>query len=492
MRPEAVELIGWLSVLQMNAAHTKRELPMNTLDVTSPYTGDVIATLEQQDGQALETMLARAYALYTDRQTWLPQLARQKILHSTAHTLREDFEAFAQLIASEGAKPLKDARVEALRAADGIEMCVDHLKHDVGQTIPLGRSELTQGHIARTISEPIGVVAAVSAFNHPLNLIVHQVAPAIAAGCPVIVKPAPDTPLSCIKFVELLHKAGLPPEWCQVLITDDLAVSESLVTDPRLGFFSFIGSARVGWMLRSKLAPGVRCALEHGGAAPLIIAPTGDVDASVPAILKGGYYHSGQVCVSVQRVFVPDHLKAELVEKLTAGIAKLHVGDPLDENTDVGPLIRPGEVDRVQQWVDQAKQDGATLAVGGGRISARVFEPTLIVDAPADSVVSQQEIFGPVVCVYGYTDLQAAINQANDVPFSFQAAVFSKEIDEALEIANGLNGSAIMINEHTAFRDDVMPFAGLKQSGLGVGGIPYTIEDMQIQKMLVVKSGQLK
>lgn len=464
---------------------------MQTLEVTSPYTGEVVDTLNQHTADELEQMLATAYALYQDRSSWIPQLERQAILHKAATTLRENYESFAQLIAQEGAKPLKDARVEALRAADGIDMCVDHLKQDVGHTIPLGRSALTQGHIARTISEPIGVVAAVSAFNHPLNLIVHQVAPAVTVGCPVIVKPAGDTALSCVKFVELLHECGLPEEWCRYFITSDRELSESLVTDPRLGFFSFIGSASVGWMLHSKLAPGVRSALEHGGAAPLVIGATADLDAAVPAILKGGYYHAGQVCVSVQRVYVPNTDKDRLVSALVEGINTLNVGDPLDPDTDVGPLIRPREVDRVEAWVNEARDGGATVATGGERVSDRVYAPTLLVDPPQDAKVSKQEIFGPVVCVYGYDNVDAAIQHANDVPYSFQAAVFSTDIDETLYVANQLNGSAIMINEHTAFRDDIMPFAGLKQSGLGVGGIPYTIEDMQVQKMLVLKSPHL-
>lgn len=273
------------------------------LQVESPYDGVELASLSGHNAEDLERMLGIAHGLFKDRSQWLPVHQRIEILERASMAMRQAADALALLIAREGGKPLTDARVEVTRAAEGVQMCVEQLRHDVGTVIPLGTSKLTAGRHARTFHEPIGVVAAVSAFNHPLNLIVHQVAPAVAAGCPVIVKPAPDTPLSCIEFCRILEDAGLPEGWCQHLITDDIAVSEALVTDPRLGFFSFIGSARVGWMLRGKLAPGVRCALEHGGAAPVILCADADLDQAVPAVVKGGFYHAGQVCVSVQRVY---------------------------------------------------------------------------------------------------------------------------------------------------------------------------------------------
>ncbi len=458
------------------------------LEVVSPYTGEVIRQVPKHDRSNLQDMLDTAYALYRDRGGWPSVHTRVTILSKAARLLDERFEDFALLIAREGAKPLKDARVEAKRAAEGLQMCADHIRADVGRTIPLGLSPLTQGHQARTFKEPIGVVAAVSAFNHPLNLIVHQVGPAIAAGCPVIIKPASDTPLSALALVDLLTEAGLPEGWCQPLIADN-EVAQALVTDARLGFFSFIGSARVGWTLRSQLAPGVRCALEHGGVAPVIVCADAEFDRLVPAMLKGGFYHAGQVCVSVQRIYVPDECKEKFVSDLVKGVALLKVGDPLDADTDVGPLIRPSEVDRVASWIEEAVSEGAQLACGGSRVNDRVYAPTVLVDPASSSKVSTEEIFGPVVCVYGYTEIEEAINQANALPVAFQAAVFSQDIDHATSVAAALDGSAIMINDHTAFRDDIMPFAGLRQSGLGVGGIPYTIDDMQIDKMLVIKSG---
>ena len=301
-----------------------------------------------------------------------------------------------------------------------MHLCVENLRGHAGSVIPLGTTKATLGRAAFTQKEPVGVVVAVSAFNHPLNLIVHQVGPAVATGCPVIVKPAADTPLSCLRFVEILHEAGLPKAWAQAIIADDRETAEILVTDPRVAFFSFIGSARVGWMLRSKLAPGARCALEHGGAAPVILAIPYDADAVLPLVLKGGFYHAGQVCVSVQRVFVPAADAEAFARALANAAIELAVNTPEEPGTEVGPLIRTGEVDRVAQWVDEAVDDGATLLCGGKKISDTCYEPTVLLNPPADSKVSTLEIFGPVVCVYGYDDIDAAVVQANALPVAFQ------------------------------------------------------------------------
>ena len=395
------------------------------------------------------------------------------------------------LAASEGGKPYNDSKVEVIRAIDGVHLCIESLRAHAGSVIPLGTTKATTGRVAFTQKEPIGVVVAVSAFNHPLNLIVHQVGPAVASGCPVIIKPAADTPLSCLRFVEILREAGLPAAWCQAIVATDNDTAEKLVTDPRVGFFSFIGSARVGWMLRSKLAPGTRCALEHGGAAPVILAAPYDQDLALPSILKGGFYHAGQVCVSVQRVFAPAADAAAFAGALAKAAEKLVVGAPEDAATEVGPLIRSGEVDRVAEWVDEAVEAGAELLCGGNRISDTCYAPTVLLNPPNESRVSTMEIFGPVVCVYAYDNIDAAVEQANSLPVAFQAAIYSESTEQAMRLYKELDASAVMINDHSAFRDDVMPFAGLRQSGLGIGGIPYTIEDMQIDKMMVVKSAGL-
>ena len=464
---------------------------MTDIPVTAPFDGSEITTVPNATREDVERALATAHGLYRDRDGWLSKPQRIEILRKAAEIIKERRQELAVAAAREGGKPLPDSLVEIDRAADGVENCVEVLRSEGGRVIPMSLNPSSTGRVAFTQFEPIGVVVAVSAFNHPFNLIVHQVAPAIAVGCPVIVKPADVTPLSCYAFVEILYEAGLPKEWCQVLVPQDLADASALVTDERNAFFSFIGSARVGWMLRSQLAPGTRCALEHGGAAPVILAADADLDDALPRLAKGGFYHAGQVCVSVQRIFAHSSIAAKSAEKLAEIGAAMKVGDPTLADTEVGPLIRKGEVDRVDEWVQAAIADGAKCLTGGERLSDSCYKPTVLLDPPADANVSTMEIFGPVICVYSYDDVDAAIAQANSLPVSFQAAVMTKDIDTAMRVYNRIDATAVMVNEHTAFRVDWMPFAGARQSGHGVGGIPFTMHEMQVEKMMVLRSDEL-
>ncbi len=457
------------------------------LDVMSPFDGKILATVDTGDERHVEAALSTAYELFRDRSGWLSVPERVAVLERTASLMESQKDELATLAASEGGKPLQDSLVEVTRAIDGVHLCIETLRGHPGDVIPVGTTPATLGRVAFTQKEPVGVVVAVSAFNHPLNLIVHQVAPAVATGCPVIIKPAGDTPLSCLRFVELLHEAGLAGDWCQAIVTDTNETAEKLVTDSRVGFFSFIGSARIGWMLRSKLAAGTRCVLEHGGAAPVILMEDFEFDATVAAALKGGFYHAGQVCVSVQRVFVTDGQARGFAEALADQAKNLVVGHPTSASTEVGPLIRVAEVDRVAEWVDEAVAAGAELLSGGQRLENNCYAPTVLFNPPADCRVSTLEIFGPVVCVYSYKDVDEAVARANSLPTAFQAAIFGKDITQIMQLFGAIDATAIMINDHSAFRDDVMPFAGLRESGLGVGGIPYTMHDMQIDKMMVVR-----
>ncbi len=456
--------------------------------VVSPFDGRELEKVATSNIAHVEDALDTAYALFRDRNEWLTVPERIAILARTAEIMQSQVEDLTLLAASEGGKPYNDSRVEVIRAIDGVKLCAEALRNDTGKVIPLGTTIATMGRIGFTEKEPIGVVVAVSAFNHPLNLIVHQVGPAVASGCPVIVKPAGDTPLSCLRFVEILREAGLPEGWAQAIITEDTATAENLVTDRRVAFFSFIGSSKVGWMLRSKLAPGTRCALEHGGVAPVILAEPCDDEKALASIAKGGFYHAGQVCVSVQRVFAPAKTAKRFAKQLAALAKELKVGAPEEPDTEVGPLIRHDEVERVASWVDEAVAAGAKLMCGGKKISESCYAPTVLFNPPADAKVSTLEVFGPVVCVYAYENLDDAVAQANSLPVAFQSAVFCDDISTATSLAKRLDASAVMINDHSAFRDDVMPFAGLRESGLGVGGIPYTFEDMQIDKLLVIKT----
>jgi acyl-CoA reductase-like NAD-dependent aldehyde dehydrogenase len=455
--------------------------------VTQAFDGATIAELPTHNAAEIGAMLARASQAYQDRRNWLPAHRRIAILQTLARLVQRDADQFALMIAREGGKPLTDARIEVARAINGVESAAGELEHLAGTEIPMGLTQASENRLAFTTREPLGVVAAISAFNHPLNLVIHQVIPAIATGCPVIIKPAPTTPLSCQHFVKLVHEAGLPPEWCQFALPEDNALAEQLVTDPRVAFLSFIGSAKVGWSLRAKLAPGTRCALEHGGAAPVIIDRSAPLESIITPLVKGGYYHAGQVCVSVQRVFVHQHIMEEFTAAFTAAVAKLQVGDPVLASTEVGPLILPREVTRVEEWVDEAAAAGAGILTGGKRLSDHVYAPTVLLEPPAGTRVSAQEVFGPVTCLYAYTALDEAIARANSLPYAFQSAVFSTDINAALHSARMLEASAVMVNDHTAFRTDWMPFAGWRQSGYGVGGIPYTMRDMSHEKMIVLK-----
>jgi acyl-CoA reductase-like NAD-dependent aldehyde dehydrogenase len=454
-------------------------------EVSAPYDGTLLATVDTADGGIAERALATAYALYRNRDAWLLPARRIDILRNVAKLMQDRAESLALEAAREGGKPLMDSRVEVARAIDGMLTCAELLRSEAGHVIQMNLNAASLGRIAFTQREPIGVVVAVSAFNHPLNLIVHQVGPAIAAGCPVIVKPAEDTPLSCYRLVALLRECGLPEEWCQALVTENTAITGQLVTDRRVGFFSFIGSAAVGWMLRSRLAPGARCALEHGGAAPVLVAPDADLEAALPKLVKGGFYHAGQVCVSVQRVFAHRSIAKGFAERLGQLASKLRVGDPTLPETEVGPLIRHREVLRVDQWVREALEGGAQLLCGGRALSESCYAPTVLLDPPADCKLSQLEVFGPVVCVYTYDDLDEAIGRANALPVAFQAAIFTRDYGTAMRAYACLDASAVMLNDHTAFRVDWMPFAGLRESGLAVGGIPYTFRDMQVEKLFV-------
>ncbi len=461
------------------------------LEVVAPFDGTPIASVTAADANAVDRALDNADTLFRNRDAWLQPSQRMEILAKTARLMMDRAEELAVEASREGGKPLIDSRVEVTRAIDGVKGCIEELRTRGGREIPMNLNAASAGRIAFTHHEPIGVVVAVSAFNHPLNLIVHQVGPAVATGCPVIVKPAEDTPISCFRFVQMLHEAGLPEPWCQALVVKDLSVATRLVTDRRVGFFSFIGSSKVGWMLRSKLAPGTRCALEHGGAAPVIVAADADLDDALPLLTKAGFYHAGQVCVSVQRVFAHKTIVKDLADRLTDAARALRIGDPTLPQTEVGPLIRPAEVTRVENWVNEAAEGGTEILTGGKRVSNTCYECTVLFDPPADAKVSQLEIFGPVVCVYPYEETDEAIARANALPVAFQAAVFSRDIDTAMRAYNRLNASAVMINDHTAFRVDWMPFAGLRESGLGVGGIPYTMRDMQIEKLMIVRSKSL-
>lgn len=457
------------------------------LKVLSPFDQSLIKEIPLVGKEAVENALATAYALFQDQSKWIPAHERVAILERTVEIMKNRIEELTKTAAQEGGKPYVDSKAEVLRAINGVKLAAEHISQLKGEQIPMDLTEASEGRLAFTTREPIGVVSSISAFNHPLNLIIHQTVTAIAAGCPVIIKPAMTTPLSCLAFVDILKEAGLPAGWCQPIVCENDA-AEQLVVDERVNYFSFIGSAKIGWYLRSKLSAGTRCALEHGGAAPVIVEEDADFNEMIPSLLKGGFYHAGQVCVSVQRVFVHENICDELANQLAEKASKLIVGNQMNEKTEVGPLILPREVDRVEEWVNEAIEAGTKVLCGGKRISETCFEPTVLLNPPSDVRVSTQEIFGPVVCIYSYNDREKAIEIANSLDVHFQAAVFTKKLDIALDCVKKLNATAVIVNDHTAFRVDWMPFGGRDASGIGMGGIQYSMHEMTREKLMVIKS----
>ncbi|MGR8979203.1 MAG: aldehyde dehydrogenase family protein [Gammaproteobacteria bacterium] len=458
------------------------------VSVESPYDGAAVGTVATVSFKGVDQALKTSAALYRDRNSWLTTEERAAILERASVLMEERSEPLIALAVAEGGKPYRDTRAELLRAIDGVKNCRECLRSQHGVEVPMELNAASLHRLAFTHLEPIGPVVGISAFNHPINLIVHQIGPAIAAGCPVIIKPAQKTPLSAFMLVDIFREAGLPEPWCQPLLTENHAVIEALVADSRVAFFSFIGGSKVGWKLRSLLAPGVRCVFEHGGAAPVIAAADADLEAALPLLAKGGFYHAGQVCVSVQRVCAQKPIARQAAEGLAALAESLTTGDPADPESDVGPLIRPEEADRIDSWVKQAVAEGAELLTGGKRLSSSLYRPTVLFNPSDTSRVSKEEVFGPVVCVYECDDLDEAIGRANNVPFVFQASVLTRSIDTALYAFKHLRATAVMINDHTAFRVDWMPFGGLRESGMGTGGIPYSYRNLQIEKMAVFHS----
>ncbi len=460
---------------------------MQTLKVHSPYNGNLIKEIPMINEEQAEKMLVSANQIFNNRTLWLAKYKRIEILEKTAQIMSERVEELTNIAAEEGGKPYNDSKVEVLRAINGVKIAIEHIGQIKGGEIPMGMTAASENRMAFTTREPIGIVFSISAFNHPLNLIVHQTVPAIAVGAPVIIKPASTTPLSCINFVNILYEAGLPKEYCQIAVCKS-SLAEKMVTDQRVNYMSFIGSAKIGWYLSSKLSPGTRYALEHGGVAPVIVEKDADLEDAIPALVKGGFYHAGQVCVSVQKIFVHKAIIKDFTDKFVEKAKQLKSGNPMLKETEVGPIIIEEEIKRVEDWVIRAEKSGGKILCGGKRLSEKLYEPTVILNPSEDAEVSTEEVFGPVVCIYEYEDIDEAIERANSLPFAFQAAVYTKNLDVALKCSKNLRASTVMINDHTAFRVDWMPFGGWDNSGIGVGGIPYSMHEMTREKLTVIKS----
>lgn len=463
---------------------------MDQLKVYNPYTLELINEIDWQISGDIDKAIADSYALFRSSKS-IPKHKRIWILGRLYNLLRKNFDSLVNTAVIEGGKPLSDTIVEVKRAMQGIKMAINTLENMHGEMIPMGLTEGSTKRMAYTISQPYGVVLAISAFNHPVNLIIHQVVTAIAIGAPVIVKPALKTPMSCQALVKLIHEAGLPEEWCKVILCKN-TVTEKMVTDKRIAYVSFIGSQRVGWYLRSILAPGSRIMLEHGGVAPVIIEKDADLSQLIKPLVKGAFYHAGQVCVSVQRIYVRNKMLDAFLSIFENEVKILKTGDPGLKQTEAGPLILPTEVDRIDKWVKEAQSEGAKLICGGNRLSEVCYQPTILLNPATYSYVTTEEVFGPVVSVYTYSKKLQAVEKANLNSYSFQSAVWTNDLDRAMYYSSKLNANTVLINDHTAFRVDWMPFGGSERSGLGTGGIAYSMKDMCKQKLIVLKSKSIE
>jgi acyl-CoA reductase-like NAD-dependent aldehyde dehydrogenase len=416
----------------------------------------------------------------------LPQWKRAEILDRAAELLLERRDQFGQCIALEAAKPIRTARAEAERAASTMQFSAAVARTLTGETVPLEASAAGEGKLGFVLRVPIGVVGAISPFNFPLNLVAHKLGPAIAAGCPVVLKPAMQTPFSSILLARMLiEECGLPPAYLQIVTGGGTTVGGALVDNPDVALITFTGSPEVGWSIRAK-APRKRVGLELGNNAPVIIDADGDWQTAVAKIKIAGFSHAGQSCISTQRLFVHESLVEPVTAALVEGVKGLVVGDPMDEATDVSALISTGERDRVKSWIDDAVADGGRVACGGEIGSDGVLQPTVIVDAKPEMNVCALEVFGPVVAIQSFSDFDEALRRANDTRYGLQAGVFTADVAKAIRAARTLDFGGVLINEVPTWRADQMPYGGLRDSGNTREGPAYSVREMTEERLIIL------
>jgi acyl-CoA reductase-like NAD-dependent aldehyde dehydrogenase len=454
------------------------------LTVCCPWDGAEVATMSTTTPDEADEVLDHARAGAAAFR-WMPAWKRSQILERTSHLIEDDAERIARIIAAEGGKPLKDARVEAKRGASTFRWASEEAKRTAGEIIEMDADASGEDRFGWTIREPRGVVVAISPFNFPLNLVAHKVAPALAAGNAVILKPASTTPVTALRLAELLGEAGLPDDVLQVVVGPGSTLGQKLVTDERVNMVSFTGSPPVGRQI-ARDAGMKMVTLELGNNSATIVDEDAALDLAVQRVVAGGFANSGQVCISVQRVVVHEKVYDEFLAKLVPGVQALKVGDPLDETTDVASLIDESEVERVKSWVQEAVEQGATLAAGGVDADGRL-RPTVLTDVTRDMKVCAREVFGPVLAIIKARDLCEAIDISNDSEMGLQAGVFTRDLNKALYAARHLEVGGVMINEVPTFRVDHMPYGGIKGSGIGREGVRFAIREMTEMKMIAIR-----
>jgi len=413
----------------------------------------------------------------------LPAHERAAILDRTARLVEDRAEEIARTISSEAGKPMKAARVEASRAASTFTMAAVEARRLVGEVVPMDASPAGDGKLAMTLRVPVGVVGAISPFNFPFNLVAHKVAPALAAGCAVVLKPASQTPLSALLLAELETEAGLPAGWLNVVCGPASELGDVLVEDERVALITFTGSAGVGWKLRER-APRKRVNLELGNATPVLVAADADLEEAAKRLAANAFSFAGQSCISVQRIYIERPAYDAFLEVFLAQVESLVVGDPSDDATDVGPVISTDDRDRILSWIDEASSVGARVLTGGA-LDGELLRPTVVADAPADAKVSCEEVFGPLCTVVAYDTLNEAIGLANGTRYGLQAGIFTGDLQTAFRAARELEFGGVTVNEAPTFRADQMPYGGVKDSGNTREGPAYAVREMTEERLVV-------
>jgi acyl-CoA reductase-like NAD-dependent aldehyde dehydrogenase len=446
-----------------------------TAEVTAPYDGSVVARVPASGTRDVERAVSAArQALERDD---FPRVDRIRVLEQTAAALNDRREHFARAIAYESAKPMKTARGEATRAVETFAFAAAEARRLAGEVVPMDATPAGAGKVGFTLRVPVGVVAAISPFNFPLNLVAHKVAPALAAGCPVVLKPASQTPVSALLLAELLDGLGVPRGWLNVITGSGSTVGDALVTHDDVAYVTFTGSAEVGWSLAAK-APRKKVRLELGSNSPLIIEADGDWARAAEKVPVAGFSHAGQSCISTQRVYVHEDVADDFTEALVGRVEALTLGDPMDEKTDVSSLISEEDTTRVAEWIDEAVSAGAKVLCGGAVTADGVLRPTVVEGAPATVRLQSEEIFGPVVTLTRYEAFDEALSMANDSRYGLQAGVFTSDLGKALQAARALRFGGVLINEVPTARLDQQPYGGVRDSGNTREGPAYAIQEM--------------
>jgi acyl-CoA reductase-like NAD-dependent aldehyde dehydrogenase len=452
------------------------------LEVSSPYDGATVARVAKAGGDEARAAVDAAERAMRDP---LPAHKRAEILVRVAGALGKRADEAARQIAAEAGKPLKAARVEVARAMSTYTMAAVEARKLAGEMVPMDASQAGEGKLAFTQRVPIGVVGAISPFNFPLNLVAHKIAPALAAGCAVVLKPASQTPLSALFLAELEHDAGLPPGWLNVLAGPAAEIGDVLVEDGRVRLLTFTGSAGVGWKLRER-APRKRVNLELGNATPVIVEADADVEDAAARCAANAFSFAGQSCISVQRIYVQEDVYDSFRDAFVPRVEALVVGDPADEATDVGPLISQSERDRVLAWIEEARDGGGTVLTGG-RLDGELLLPTVVEQPGPEAKLSCDEAFGPVCTLQPYDTLNEAIEAANATRYGLQAGIFTASLKSALEASRRLEFGGVTVNEAPTFRADQMPYGGVKDSGNTREGPAWAVREMTEERLVVLQ-----